>query len=83
MNQIVSIFDIVLLLTQAKQLIINKMNSVSNISTFIRTANGFRITGVEGYVAIDKLNGGAVKIVDRMEFSKSNFSADVIKGWQR
>lgn len=83
MNQIVSIFDIVLLLTQVKQLIINKMNSVSNISTFIRTANGFRITGVEGYVAIDKLNGGAVKIVDRMEFSKSNFSADVIKGWQR
>jgi hypothetical protein len=41
------------------------------------------VTGVEGFVAIDHLTGGAVKIVDRLEFSKSNFSADIIKGWQR
>lgn len=82
-NQIVSIFDIVVLLTEAKQLIINKMNQVGNMSTFLRTANGFKLTGVEGFVAIDRLTGGAVKIVDRMEFSKANFSADVIKGWQR
>ena len=64
-------------------MIIDKMNQAGHISTFIRTANGFRTTGVEGFVAIDHLSGGAVKIVNRMEFSKSNFSSDVIKGWQR
>jgi hypothetical protein len=59
------------------------MNQAGHISTFIKTNNGFKVTGVEGFVAIDHLTGGAVKIINRMEFSKSNFSADVIKGWQR
>jgi hypothetical protein len=59
------------------------MNQAGHISTFLRTANGFKTTGGEGFVAIDHLTGGAVKIVDRMEFSKANFSADIIKGWQR
>ena len=64
-------------------MIINKMNTAGHVSTFLKTSNGFKITGVEGFVAIDHLTGGAVKIVDRMEFSKANFSADIIKGWQR
>jgi hypothetical protein len=29
------------------------------------------------------MKGGAVKIVDRMEFSRMNFNDDVIKGWQK
>ena len=82
-NEIAKIFQLANLINDAKILIINKMNQAGHISTFIKTANGFKITGVEGFVAIDHLSGGAVKIVDRMEFSKSNFSADVIKGWQR
>ena len=82
-NQIVAIFDLANLIVEAKNLIIAKMNQAGHISTFLRTANGFKTTGVEGFVAIDHLSGGAVKIVDRMEFSKANFSADIIKGWQR
>lgn len=82
-NQIVAIFDLVNVLVEAKAMIINKMNQAGHISTFLRTASGFKTTGVEGFVAIDHLTGGAVKIVDRMEFSKANFSADIIKGWQR
>lgn len=82
-NQIVAIFDLANLIVEAKNMIISKMNQAGHISTFLRTANGFKTTGVEGFVAIDHLSGGAVKIVDRMEFSKSNFSADIIKGWQR
>jgi hypothetical protein len=81
--QIVAIFDLANIIVEAKEMIINKMNSAGHISTFLRTANGFKTTGVEGFVAIDHLTGGAVKIVDRMEFSKANFSADIIKGWQR
>jgi hypothetical protein len=34
-------------------------------------------------VAIDKLKGNAVKLVDRMQFSYANFSPDIIKGWQK
>ena len=82
-NQITAIFDLVILIGTAKQMIINKMNQASEINTFLKTASGFKVTSVEGFVAIDHLSGGAVKIVDRMEFSKANFSADIIKGWQR
>lgn len=82
-NQIVAIFDLVNTLVEAKAMIINKMNQAGHISTFLRTASGFKTTGVEGFVAIDHLTGGAVKIVDRMEFSKANFSPEIIKGWQR
>lgn len=80
---IAKIFDLANLLVVAKEMIISKMNNAGHISTFVKTANGFRTTGVEGFVAIDHLTGGAVKIVNRMEFSKANFSADIIKGWQR
>lgn len=82
-NQIIAIFDLANLIVEAKNMIIAKMNQAGHISTFLRTANGFKTTGVEGFVAIDHLTGGAVKIVDRMEFSKANFSADIVKGWQR
>ena len=51
------------------------------MNTFIKKKNGFEVTGVEGYVAIDKIGGGAVKLVDRLGFSTNNFSPDVIKGW--
>jgi hypothetical protein len=47
------------------------------------TKNGYEVTGVEGYVAIDHLTGNAVKLVDRLRFSYANFSPEVIKGWQR
>jgi len=47
----------------------------------LKTTKGFKVTGEEGYVAIDKLGGDAVKIVDRMEFSYANFSPDILKGW--
>ena len=81
--EIAKIFDLANYIAEAKAIIINKMNEAGHIKTFLKTNSGFKVTGVEGYVAIDHLNGGAVKIVDRMEFSKANFSADVLKGWQR
>lgn len=82
-TEIAKVFELSNLIADVKSPIIAKMNQAGHISTFIRTANGFKTTGVEGFVAIDHLKGGAVKIVDRMEFSKNNFSADIIKGWQR
>ena len=82
-KEIEGIFELSNLLVAAKQMIIAKMNQAGHISTFIKTTDGFKVTGVEGFVVIDHLKGGAVKLVDRMEFSKANFSADVIHGWQK
>ena len=75
------IFDLQNAIVDGKQKIINKLNKLGNIDTFVKTRRGYQVTGVEGFVAIDKLKGGAVKLVDRMEFSANNFSPDVIKGW--
>jgi hypothetical protein len=67
----------------AKRMIIFKLNQANRMPMFLRTVNGFKITDQEGFVAIDKLKGGAVKLVNRLEFSKANFSPEVIKGWQK
>ena len=82
-KEIVKIFDLANTLIDAKHMIVDKMNQAGHISTFLKTTNGFKVTGVEGFVAIDHMTGGAVKIINRMEFSQSNFSPDIIKGWQR
>ena len=82
-SDIEKVYELMYLLVDAKQMIIDKMNEAGSIGTFVRTRNGFKTTSQEGYVAIDKMSGGAVKLVDRMEFSRMNFNDDVIKGWQK
>ena len=76
-------FELQNAIVDAKLLIINKLDKVKQMKTFVRTKNGFKVTGSEGFVAIDKTSNGAVKLVDRLEFSMNNFSKDVIKGWER
>ena len=76
-------FDLQKVIVLAKLKLINTLNKLSKVKTFVRTRNGYKVTGEEGYVAIDKLGGDAVKIVDRMEFSYNNFSPDILKGWDK
>ena len=59
----------------------NKLNKLNKIGTFVKTTSGFKVTNPEGFVAIDRMEGGAVKLVDRLEFSANIFSKDIIKGW--
>tara|TARA_E500000081_G_scaffold135217_1_gene148116 strand:- start:1564 stop:2811 length:1248 start_codon:yes stop_codon:yes gene_type:complete len=69
-------------IVEAKMGIVKKLNTVKGLTnTFIKTANGFKVTNPEGYVAIDRISGNAVKLVDRMEFSFNNFTA--IKAWDK
>ena len=77
------IFDLQKVIVLAKLKLINTLNRLQKIDTFVKTKNGFKVTGAEGYVAIDKLGGDAVKIVDRMEFSYNNFSPETLKGWDK
>jgi len=76
-------FDLQKVIVLAKLRLINSLNKLSKVRTFVKTNNGYKVTGEEGYVAIDKIGGDAVKIVDRMEFSYNNFSKDILKGWDK
>ena len=81
-NNLTQVITFQNLLVDAKMQIVKKLNSVKGLTdTFIKTANGFKVTNPEGYVAIDRVSGGAVKLVDRMEFSFNNFTA--IKAWDK
>ena len=76
-------FEMQKVIVLAKLKLINILNKLNSTKTFLKTRNGYKTTGQEGYVAIDKLGGDAVKIVDRMEFSYANFSPDILKGWDK
>ena len=65
-------------LQNAKNFLINKMSEIQSVGHFLRTSTGYRVTAPEGYVAVDKV-AGAVKLVDRLEFSRANFTMP--KGW--
>ena len=66
-------------LITAKKIIIRRLEKVKGIGTFIEDESGYRVTSPEGYVAIK--NGTAIKLVDRLEFSKANFT--VAKNWSK
>jgi len=77
------VFDLQKSLVDAKLIIINKLDKLNDMNTFVRTRDGYKTTGDEGYVAIDRLSNNAVKLVDRLEFSYNNFSPDVLKGFDK
>ena len=66
-------------LQNAKNFLISKMSEIQSIGHFLRTSTGYKVTAPEGYVAVDRI-AGAVKLVDRMEFSRANFTMP--KGWK-
>ena len=65
-------------LANAKNFLISKLAQVQSIGHFLRTPNGYKVTAPEGYVAVDRV-AGAIKLVDRLEFSRANFTAE--KDW--
>ena len=64
-------------LMDAKVMIINKLTKIKSVGTFLEEENGLRATNPEGFVAIR--DGAALKLVDRLEFSRANFTA--AKDW--
>ena len=81
-TQLKLIFDLQNKLVDAKNMIVRKLREIKQVAgTFIRTDDGFKISNPEGFVAVDKLKGGAVKLIDRLEFSHDNFTA--AKNWSK
>ena len=80
-KQLDQLFELHALLTEIKIILVRKLETIKGIGTFVRTGDGFKVTSPEGFVAIDNLSGAAVKLVDRLEFSKQNFTA--AKNWDK
>jgi hypothetical protein len=59
---------------QMKGFVLRKMNQAMAIGSFSQTDNGLQVTEPEGFVAVDK-SGNAVKLVDRLGFSRRNLTA--------
>ena len=65
-------------LQNAKNFLVSKLGEIQSIGHFLRTPTGYKVTAPEGFVAVDR-GAGAVKLVDRLEFSRANFTAE--KDW--
>lgn len=75
-QNIINLFKVSKLLASAKQIFLNKYNNaIYKTKHFLDNHDGtLKVTSPEGYVAIDR-EGNAVKLVDRMEFSRANFAS--------
>jgi hypothetical protein len=78
---LILMFDFMNEIIDAKLMIVRKLETIKSIGTFIRTDDGFKVTAPEGFVAVDRLRGSAVKLIDRLEFSQANFNA--AKNWSK
>lgn len=68
-------------IVELKEELIRKLESLAGWKTFLKYVDaGYLPTGEEGY-AISDTEGNIQKFVSRLEFSKANFSKDVVKGW--
>jgi Family of unknown function (DUF6267) len=80
-SDLILMFDFMNEIIDAKLMIVRKLETIKSIGTFIRTEDGFKVTAPEGFVAVDRLKGSAVKLIDRLEFSQANFNA--AKNWSK
>ena len=77
-----SIFDLMNHLVASKNMVVSKLQQMKQVTnTFLRTDDGFKVTNPEGFVAVDKFKGNAVKLIDRLEFAHANFNA--AKNWTK
>lgn len=71
-NALLGVLAVYKRIIELKTMLIHKLSQVEGIGTFQKTNDGYRVTSPEGFVAIGH-NGGAVKLVDRLTFSRTNF----------
>lgn len=81
-NQINSLFALHNRVAQLKKHVLTKLATLSTeFGTFVQKGGKYVATVPEGFVAIDRLSNDAVKLVDRIEFSKANFT--ISKSWKQ
>jgi len=78
-EEINEVFELHELISNMKILLVRKLEKIDTIGTFIQTPEGLKSTAPEGFVAVDRISNKALKLVDRLEFSRANFT--VAKNW--
>ncbi len=78
-DDINEVFELHELISELKILLVRKLEKIDSVGTFIQTPEGLRATAPEGFVAVDRISNKALKLVDRLEFSRANFT--VAKNW--
>jgi hypothetical protein len=73
-NALLGILAVYKRIIELKHMLLHKLSQVEGIGTFQKTNDGYKVTTPEGFVAIGH-DGGAVKLVDRLTFSRTNFLA--------
>ena len=71
-NTLVGILATYKRIVELKNILMTKLRQVEGIGTFQKTNDGYKVTAPEGFVAIGH-DGGAIKLVDRLSFSRTNF----------
>lgn len=71
---IIAVYDFYLKIIEAKVRLIRKLEKIRQIPTFKQEGDAFVATNEEGFVAVDRI-GNALKLVDRLEFSRLNFGS--------
>jgi len=71
-NALVGVLAVYKRMVELKHMLLHKLQQVEGIGTFQKTNDGYKVTTPEGFVAIGH-DGGAIKLVDRLSFSRTNF----------
>jgi hypothetical protein len=78
---LLDLFRFMYLITTAKLVIVRKLQQLQSMGTFLKTETGFTVTNPEGFVAVSQKTGQALKLIDRLEFSRANFTTT--KDWSK
>lgn len=78
---LLDLFRFMYLITTAKMVIVRKLQQLQSMGTFLKTETGFTVTNPEGFVAVSQKTGQALKLIDRLEFSRANFTTT--KDWSK
>ena len=80
---LVNIYATMDILTAAKNMILDQLNKYALYKNFVVTKSGDYIsTKDEGFVIV-KTAASGLKLVDRLEFSRNNFSKDIVSGFDK
>jgi len=75
-EKIIALMSIYKLLYDIKIIFLKKFNNLEmNVKSFVQDAEGFKATTPEGFVIVNTNNGAITKLVDRLNFSRQNFTA--------
>ena len=80
-NTLLAIMAIYKRVIELKLAVVRKLQQVESVvGTFTKSETGYQVMNPEGFVAIGH-DGGAVKLVDRLEFSRQNFAG--MQDWKK